>query len=91
MMTDRGRDVCPDLSAEFEIIHEILDAFNDNPLAWENFKSFPQLYQRVRIDNIQRVKPSEALFCSRLDKLIEASRKGEMIGEWNDCGRLTEY
>ncbi len=91
LMTDSGRDVCPDLSAEFEIIPEILDAFKENPLAWENFKSFHPLYQRVRIDNIQRVKPSEELFCSRLAKLIEASLKGEMIGEWNDCGRLTKY
>ena len=90
-MTDSGRDVCPDLSAEFEIIPEILDAFKENPLAWENFKSFHPLYQRVRIDNIQRVKPSEELFCRRLAKLIEASLKGEMIGEWNDCGRLTKY
>ncbi|MDE7387090.1 MAG: YdeI/OmpD-associated family protein, partial [Muribaculaceae bacterium] len=56
LMTDRGRDACPDLDAEFVIIPEIIEAFEANPEAWLNFKSFPSLYQRVRIDNIQRNK-----------------------------------
>ncbi len=36
---------------------------------------------RVRIDNIQRVKASPELASTRLNKLIEASAKGEMIGD----------
>ena len=28
------------------------------------------------------------LFASRLQKLIEASGRGEMIDDWHDCGRL---
>ena len=38
---------------------EIYQAFNDNPVAWENFKTFPKLYQRVRIDSIQRDKKKD--------------------------------
>ncbi len=89
-MTERGRAACPPMDAEFVILPEIIDAFSANPIAWENFKSFPALYQRVRIDNIQRNKASEELFDSRLKKLIDASEKGEMIGDWHDCGRLLE-
>ena len=70
---------------------EILAAFKANPMAWQNFVGFPPLYQRVRIDNIQRVVSKPELFKSRLTKLIEASERGEMIGDWHDCGRLLDY
>ncbi|MDE5997478.1 MAG: hypothetical protein K2G77_04615 [Muribaculaceae bacterium] len=53
--------------------------------------SFPDLYRRVRIDNIQRVRAGTELFESRLKKLIEASERGDMIGDWNDYGRLLDY
>lgn len=52
--------------------------------------TFPGLYQRVRIDNIQRVAASPQLFASRLEKLVKASERGEMIGDWHDHGRLLE-
>lgn len=90
-MTERGRAACPDLGAEFVIMTEIIAAFKARPVAWQNFQSFPPLYQRVRIDNIQRVVLKQELFESRLTKLIEASERGEMIGDWHDCGRLLNY
>lgn len=91
MMTESGRKVCPDLDEEFVIDRDILDAFMANPVAWSNFRSFHPLYQRVRIDNIQRNKSRRELFESRLMKLIEASERCVMIGDWNDCGRLLDY
>lgn len=91
LMTDSGRAVCPDLAADFEIMPEVLVAFKANPVAWANFRSLHPLYQRVRIDNIQRKKACPELFAGRLRKLIEASEKGEMIGDWNDGGRLLDY
>lgn len=91
LMTDRGRAACPDLDEEFVISPDIVDTFSSNQTAWRNFKSFPGLYQRVRIDNIQRVRESKELFDSRLKKLIEASERNEMIGDWHDCGRLLDY
>ncbi|WP_290451057.1 YdeI family protein [uncultured Muribaculum sp.] len=91
MMTESGRKVCHDLDEEFVIDRDILDAFMANPVAWSNFRSFHPLYQRVRIDNIQRNKSRRELFESRLMKLIEASERCVMIGDWNDCGRLLDY
>lgn len=91
LMTEKGRAACPDLDAEFVIIPEIIETFKANPVAWRNFKSFPRLYQRVRIDNIQRVRECKELFDSRLKKLMEASERGEMIGDWHDYGRLLNY
>lgn len=91
LMTEAGRAACPDLNTEFVIMPEILAAFKANPTAWKHFIDFPPLYQRVRIDNIQRVVSKPELFKSRLTKLIEASERGEMIGDWHDCGRLLDY
>lgn len=91
LMTACGRVVCPDLDSEFVIMPEILAFFKVRPMAWKNFQDFPPLYQRVRIDNIQRVISKPELFASRLKKLINASECGEMIGDWHDCGRLLNY
>lgn len=91
LMTDRGLAVCPDLEAEFEIMPEIAEIFKARPEAWERFKRFHPLYQRVRIDNISRVRRDPELYESRLNKLIEASARGEMTGDWHDCGRLLDY
>ncbi len=91
LMTESGRKACPDLSAEFEIMPEIIDAFHAVPSAWKNFKTISPLYLRVRIDNIQRVVSKPDLFKSRLSKLIEASAECRMIGDWHDCGRLLNY
>lgn len=88
LMTRHGRLVCPDLEAPFVVNSEILEVFRANKVAWNNFCSFPPLYQRVRIDNIQHVISDRELFSRRLDKLIEASLRGKMIGDWNDNGRL---
>ena len=71
---------------------EIYQAFNDNPVAWENFKTFPKLYQRVRINSIQRDKQKDrAVFDTCLEKLIEQSEAGKMFGDWNDYGGLLDY
>ncbi len=91
LMTDRGQAACPDLDAEFIIDTDIITEFEANPVAWSNFRSFPEFYQRVRINNIQANKANSALFISRLTKLINASEHGEMIGDWHDCGRLLDY
>ncbi len=91
LMTDRGRAACPDLDADFIIDPDIIDAFSLHPAAWHNFKTLPALYQRVRIDNIQRVKACPELFSARLTKLIEASADAQMIGDWHDYGRLLDY
>ena len=93
MINYAGRAVLPDMSnAGFLIDEEIFQAFQDNPVSWDNFQSFPALYQRVRIDSIQRDKRKDrAVFDKRLKKLIEQSEAGKMFGDWNDYGRLLDY
>lgn len=91
-MTDAGRAVLPDMSPSgFVIDSEILNALQADLTVWNNFLSFPPLYQRVRIDTIQIKKKQSDLFQSRLQKFIENTRQGVMYGEWNDNGRLLDY
>lgn len=91
LMTDAGRAVLPDMSPKgFVIDGDIEKALKADTEVWNNFQKFPPLYQRVRIDTIQIKKKQPELFQSRLQKLIENTRKGVMYGEWNDNGRLIE-
>ena len=91
LMTDAGRAVLPDMSPKgFVIDGDIEKALKADMEVWNNFQKFPPLYQRVRIDTIQIKKKQPELFQSRLQKLIENTRKGVMYGEWNDNGRLIE-
>ena len=88
-MTDAGRAVLPDMTEKgFVIDKDILEALQADPVVWEKFQKFPALYQRVRIDTIQIKKKQPELFNSRLQKLLENTKKGIMYGEWNDNGRL---
>lgn len=88
-MTDAGRARLPDMDpASFRFDEEILQALQADAAVWENFLSFPPLYRRVRADTVQIKKKQPALFSSRLEKLIENTKKGVMYGEWNDGGRL---
>ena len=90
-MTDAGRAVLPDMTEKgFVIDDDILKALKEDPAVWETFQTFPILYQRVRIDTIQIKKKQPELFSSRLQKLIDNTRKGVMYGEWNDNGRLLQ-
>lgn len=89
LMTDAGRAVLPDMSENgFVIDKDILKSLQDDPVVWDNFCRFPDLYKRVRIDTIQIKKRQPELYKSRLDKFIENTRKGILYGEWNDNGRL---
>lgn len=90
-MTDAGRAVLPDMSPSgFVIDDEILNALQADTTVWNNFLSFPPLYQRVRIDTIQIKKKQPEVYQSRLQKFIDNTRQGIMFGEWNDNGRLLD-
>lgn len=94
LMTKAGFDTLPDLSPDaFVVDNDIQKAFDANPTALANFRQFPLLYQRVRIDTIQRDKHKDLqLFRRRLERLIEQSERNKMFGAWNDNGRLAgEY
>lgn len=92
LMTDAWRAVFPDMTpAGFVIDEEILKAPQADSAVWNNFKNFPPLYRRVRIDTIQIKKKQPELFKSRLEKFILNTKQNIMFGEWNDNGRLIDY
>lgn len=93
LMTESGATTLPDLTEQFKLFPEVEVAFKANERAWGNFRSFHPLYQRVRIDKIHNEKNRGRIenFHKRLQKLIEASEKGKMIGDWNDNERLLDY
>ena len=91
LMQPAGRAVLPDMSEHgFVIAHDILASFQANPQAWTNFRAMPPLYQRVRIDTIQRDRSDRNRFNARLQRLIDSAAQGKLIGEWHDHGRLLE-
>lgn len=89
LMTDAGRAVLPDMTAEVSIPQEALNEFKANERAWSNFLKMPDLYRRVRLDNLTSPH-GRRFYPDRLAKLIAASERDEMIGAWNDYGRLLE-
>jgi uncharacterized protein YdeI (YjbR/CyaY-like superfamily) len=88
-MTDAGLAVIPDLDAEFQILVEIESALRSSPVIWENFKSFPALYRRVRIGYIQEMRKNPVEFERRLGNFIKTTAQGKMFGNWSDGGLLS--
>lgn len=90
-MTKYGEAVLPDLNEKFIIDPEILNIFEKDEEFLQKIKEFPDLYFRIRVDNIQKVKKNEELFLKRINKFIDMTKKGKMFGRWNDFGRLIQY
>jgi uncharacterized protein YdeI (YjbR/CyaY-like superfamily) len=91
-MTEAGNKVLPDMNAESFIIHEdILAQLRQDEALYHNFQALPELYVRVKIDNIQSVRNDATLYHNRLTKFIEHTRINKMYGQWNDNGRLLGY
>jgi len=89
LMTPCGEAVLPDMTdSGFVIRHDVMDAINADPIIYENFKSLPQLYIMVRIDNIQSYPQGDETYIRRLDKFLQNTKVGKLYGDWNDNGRL---
>jgi len=94
LMTDMGRNRLPDMSPQSFTIHpQILTALQSDTEVWKNYLVLPELYKRIRIDNIQsclKIK-ADAVFEKRLQKFIENTRQGKMYGAWHDDGKLLDF
>lgn len=92
LMTDLGRKVLPKMgSRSFKIDKDIADALK-KARVWSKFKSFPQLYQRIRASNLAFYKKRDfKIYENMLNHLILTTKNGEMFGQWNDYGRLLNY
>ncbi len=92
LMTDAGRKILPDMSREtFKIDSLIEQRLSEDQRVYDHFMGFSELYRRIRIDTIQSERKDEALYMSRLEKLIKYTRDNQMYGNWNDGGRLLDY
>lgn len=92
LMTAAGLKILPDMRLEsFKIDEEIELRLKEDDQLYQNFMNFPELYRRIRIDNIQSYKNDLELYNRRLDKFIENTRKNKLYGQWNDNGRLIDY
>ena len=92
LMTERGRQILPDMRLESFVIDEEIEALlKKEAQVYQNFLNFPELYRRIRIDTIQSHKKDPELFNKRLEKFIESTRENKMYGQWHDNGRLLDY
>lgn len=89
MMTDAGFATLPDLTINFAVPRDIVEALQAKPDAWSNFLKFPELYQRVRIGYIEEARKNHSEFERRLQNFINKTARNQMFGNWNDAGRLT--
>ena len=84
LMQPTGRAVLPDIARHVGawLCHcpRILASFQAKPQAWTNFLAMPPLYQRVRIDTIQRDRSDMNRFNARIQRLIDSAAQGKLIG-----------
>ncbi|MCL2413569.1 MAG: YdeI/OmpD-associated family protein, partial [Bacteroidales bacterium] len=89
LMTDAGLAVMP--KTAFEVASHITEALQECPIVWKNYQKQPEIYKRVRIDNIQSWYGfDDELYKRRLQKFIDNTREGKLYGDWHDGGRLHE-
>jgi uncharacterized protein YdeI (YjbR/CyaY-like superfamily) len=88
LMTEAGRAKLPDLNLQFIVAEDIVDALKVEPIAWSNFLTFPELYQKVRISYIEEMRKNQREFERRLRIFVKRTAANQMFGNWNDGGRL---
>ncbi|HJJ48098.1 MAG TPA: YdeI/OmpD-associated family protein [Methanocorpusculum sp.] len=88
LMTDAGRAVLPDMDAEFVVFDEIKNLIESDPVVKANFAGFPPLYQRIRLNSIQRECSKPEIYERMKRNFMEKTREGKMYGAWTDFGRL---
>lgn len=91
LMKTAGRAVLPEMDPNlFEWDARIVEALQQDDVVYQNFRTFPILYQTIRIDTIQSYKKDTELFNKRLEKLIKYTKANKMYGSWHDNGRLLD-
>lgn len=88
LMHESGLLVLPDLNLEFKIDDEILNRLKEDQTTYQNFLSFANLYNTIKIDNIQTVKENKDLYLKRLEKFLVKTKENVLYGLWDDQGRL---
>ena len=66
---------------EFRIPDDILRELKADPIAWQNFKQFPEHYRIVRTGWINDARSRPEIFEQRLRYFIKMTRKNKMYGQ----------
>ena len=90
LMTDAGRKALAN-AKPFIIDEDIIRILNEDKDLMEKFCSFPELYQRIRINTIQREKNKPEVYNRMIKNFITNTKNNKMYGQWNDYGRLIDY
>ena len=80
LMTDAGRQALSN-AKPFIIDNDILDLLNNDEDLQEKFYSFPELYQRIRINTIQREKNKPDIYNRMIKNFIKYTKMGKMYGQ----------
>ena len=81
LMTSAGLAASGDLSTEnFIIAEDILQALKTDPQVWQNFRAFPESYQRIRIGFIEDARKRPADFEKRLRYFIKMTAANKRFG-----------
>lgn len=90
LMTNAGRKALAN-AKPFIIDEDIIKILNNDKELKDKFYSFPLLYQRVRMNSIQREKNKKDIYNRMINNFIRNTKNGKMYGQWNDYGRLINY
>ena len=88
LMTEEGFKILPNLDEDFIIDEDIVELLKKDDETWQNFNSFPELYKKIKIGNIQKERKKPEVFTRMINNFIKNTKKGKMLGNWNDYGRL---
>ena len=81
LMTPAGLAAAGDLSTEkFTIAEDILQALKADAQAWQNFRAFPESYQRIRVGWIEGARKRPADFEKRLRYFIKMTAANKKYG-----------
>lgn len=87
LMTDEGLKYLPktEYIPDKSVISDIKKAG-----IYDTFIKLPTLYQHIRISLLySQKKQSQELYNKALKTLVEYTKNGKFIGQWNDYGRLS--
>lgn len=90
-MTNAGRFALENCKETFEISQRMKDVIDGNETLKKHFYSFPEIYQRLRIDSIQRhfkYKDRKEMYEKQITNFIKQTLLGKMYGNMSDYGRL---
>jgi uncharacterized protein YdeI (YjbR/CyaY-like superfamily) len=65
---------------EFIFPKDIVEEIKKDKVAWKNYKAFSDIYKRIRIAYIDRVRKCPEEFGRRLKNFIDKTRKNKQIG-----------